>query len=379
HYLDQHYAHWQSFNFTQAIRYADNDPLEQFLFSSLLLNTSPCWVSTEKKILLDDCQVRVLSSADLIADEALLREVFGLLVLAHYQTRPKDLRHLLDGVGVQVLVVQWQNQVVATALVVREGGFDPILAKEIYYGRRRPQGHLVPQSLAVHAGIAEAPLLTTDRIMRIVVHPELQRQGLGGLLLAAIAKQSQADTLSVSYGVSVGLLQFWQQQGYSVVRIGLTRDASSGRHTAIMLRAISSKGRVLLGVSRQRFKYYLPVLLAEPLRDLEPAIVEKIMPKQWDDTTHSALDNKDKQDLLSYTEGCRQYECCLLAVKKLYFDAEKKGALSQLEKRTRQLLVAKIEQSLDWKFIVQQQGFQGKKQVISRFREGVGLLLAISR
>ncbi|MCK5725352.1 MAG: tRNA(Met) cytidine acetyltransferase [Thiotrichaceae bacterium] len=370
-YLDHQYPHWQAFSLTQAIRYAKNDPLEAFLFSSLLLNTAPVLDTEYVGFDCADCEVIGLSSAELVADEDKLREVFGLFVLAHYQTRPKDLRHLLDGMGVRVVAVQWQDKIIATALIVQEGGFDPKLAQEIYYGRRRPQGHLIPQSLAVHAGIADAPLSITDRIMRIVVHPCLQRQGLGSLLLTHIAKQSQVDTLSTSFGASVDLLDFWQQQGYQVVRMGLHRDASSGRHAAIMLRANNPQGHALLSESRQQFKRYFPIALTEPLHDLEADIVTKLMPKPWQDTRYHRLNERDKADLFSYTQGCRQYECCLLAIKKFYYHAQKKAVLTSLDEKTKMILEAKINQGVSWIRLVEQSHLQGKKSAMRFVRESL--------
>ena len=71
------------------------------------------------------------------------------------------------------------DYVAATALVGIEGGFDRELAQQIYDGRRRPRGHLLPQTLSAHAGLGEAPRLRCARVIRIAVHPAVQKRGLG--------------------------------------------------------------------------------------------------------------------------------------------------------------------------------------------------------
>ena len=78
--------------------------------------------------------------------------MFGLLLLAHYQTTPSDLRSLLDAPDLALLTL-WENEALSgVVLLVREGGLAPDLAEQIWLGRRRPRGQLLPQTLLTHAG-----------------------------------------------------------------------------------------------------------------------------------------------------------------------------------------------------------------------------------
>ena len=93
-----------------------------------------------------------------------LRDLFGLLVLAHYRTTPFDLRQLLDGPNLDLFVLRYRGRILATALVAREGGFDTQMAHAIWSGDRRPRGHLLAQSLArildVPFAMGDATVLT---------------------------------------------------------------------------------------------------------------------------------------------------------------------------------------------------------------------------
>ncbi|MEZ5506741.1 MAG: hypothetical protein R3F38_12535 [Gammaproteobacteria bacterium] len=53
-------------------------------------------------------------------DEPLLRGVHGLLVSAHYRTRPSDARTLLDGPNMRTWVAEHQHQVIAVVMVAEE-------------------------------------------------------------------------------------------------------------------------------------------------------------------------------------------------------------------------------------------------------------------
>ena len=48
------------------------------------------------------------------------------------------------------------QELLGVALVAREGNIPPDLAHAIWAGRRRPRGHLLPQSLLAHAGFVTA-------------------------------------------------------------------------------------------------------------------------------------------------------------------------------------------------------------------------------
>ncbi len=377
--LDKHHHNWLHIHLKQPIRYAQNDPLERFLFDSLLLNTAPQTVIAGH-FTLDDCHYQTVTARQLINNESLLRQLFGLLVLAHYQTRPSDLRHLLDGKDVSIAVAMWQKQLIGAVLSVREGGFDQSLAHEIHYGLRRPQGHLVPQSLAVHAGIASAPLLYTQRIMRIVVHPQLRRQGIASMLLSRLredAQKKQIDYLSSSFGATSGLLRFWKKQAYKPVRIGFNRDASSGCHSVIVIQPLSEHGKKLYQQARYQFKRMLPVLLEEPLNASKAELQElfKSTPHKPQEYT---INTQDKADLESYAYGKRGYESCQLAIRKLVTIARSNPQIwNKLTTWQQQLVEEKVLKQTCWQKLAKKHSQHGKKQLQSRVREAVSLLTCV--
>ena len=78
----------------------------------------------------ETCSRERLDRDALMDDETTLAQVFGLLVWAHYRTRPFDLRQMLDAPEVSVQVLRHGESIVATALVAEEGGLDAPLAHE---------------------------------------------------------------------------------------------------------------------------------------------------------------------------------------------------------------------------------------------------------
>ncbi|STW05459.1 bifunctional P-loop ATPase/acetyltransferase [Klebsiella grimontii] len=138
------------------------------------------------------------------------------------------------------------NRIAGALWLVEEGGLEPSLSQAVWAGYRRPRGNLVAQSLAAHGGSPLAATLTGLRISRIAVHPARQREGLGQRLVAQAASQgAERDYLSVSFGYTPELWRFWQRCGFTLVRLGTHREASSGCYTAMALYPLSEAGQRL--------------------------------------------------------------------------------------------------------------------------------------
>jgi len=106
HTLDRTTPGWRRLRLETPIRWAAGDPLEQFAAQALLLDAEPAAAHDVAGAYPGTCYFQRLNRNALIDDEATLVQVFGLLVLAHYQTRPMDLRHLLDGPNLRVYVLR---------------------------------------------------------------------------------------------------------------------------------------------------------------------------------------------------------------------------------------------------------------------------------
>jgi tRNA(Met) cytidine acetyltransferase len=236
---------WQSLRLHQPIRWAENDPLEAFINRALLLDAD-----VEEGVCNTPLRplYRYLDRNELAANEPLLRQLFGLLITAHYQTRPSDLRQMLDAPDISIHVLELQGTIVAVALLSREGGLDPELTAAIHAGKHRPHGHPVPQTLTFHAKIPGAAELLCERVMRIAVHPSLQNGGLGGQLLEHLvefAAQGGADYIGVSYAMTPELLRFWERAGFVLARVGFRKDTASGSRSVVQVKALSAKGKAL--------------------------------------------------------------------------------------------------------------------------------------
>lgn len=354
------------------IRWAPDDPLETLVARALLLDAAPAAAEDLADATPANCQYVRLDRDALAGDEASLSQLFGLLLLAHYQTRPLDLRHLLDGPNIQVQVLRHRGQIAATALVAREGGFSPDLARAIYEGRRRPRGHLLPQTLSAHAGLEEAPLLSWARILRIAVHPAAQGRGLGRLLVGKILDQARTDhqdLVGVSFGATRDLLHFWAACGLAPVHLGSSRNAASGAQAAVVLQALSATGAQLARHARERFGRRLPAQLAGPCRHLEPDLAATLLAMTTPEPPR-ASDEPDWRELAAFAGAHRPFEASyssLRALTECYLgSALREGHISLAQTIP---LIALLLQHRDWQEVAQLTGLAGRAEVILRMRE----------
>ena len=375
-YLDTHTRGWRRLTLEAPVRWAPGDPLEHFVFRALLLDAEPAPDGEVAARPVTDWQLRPLDRDVLAADEALLGQLFGLLVLAHYRTRPADLRHLLDGPNIEVFAALADGLVGATALAAREGGFGPAAARAIAAGRRRPHGHLVPESLAAHLGLARAPRLAGWRILRIAVHPAQRRRGLGSALVervVAAAAAAGADYAGVAFALDPGLLEFWRGCGFVPVRVSVRRGAASGAHSALMLRPLTAAGEALAAAARGRFAAQFYHQLADPLCDLPveevPVLGAGLVPRE------ARAQAGERRELAAFAAGARIHEACLGELWRLACRAVGGDRLGRLQPAAARALVMRALQRRDWDEVAAACGCRGRAQVLALLRRAVAVLL----
>ncbi len=245
---------------TEPIRWAAGDPLERWIFDVLLLDAQPAQLAGP--IDPEHIEAVALDRDALLDNEAQLREFFGLLVHAHYRTTPGDLHRLLDAPNLRLHALRHQGQVVAACLVALEGSLPPAMCRDLAAGKMRLRGHALPESLGVHAGEVEAGTLSMVRSVRIAVHPELRRLGLGQRLADHIHAYYQPDLFGTVFGGTAELLRFRREVGYELVRVGASRGSRTGEPAAVMIRPVSARAHTLLARLRGALARDLPTQLA---------------------------------------------------------------------------------------------------------------------
>ncbi len=344
---------WQTLEMFAPIRWGEDDPTEQFISQLLLMNAEPsCLNLSAKKQLTDNYSVEInsISAEALVNDEKLLKQTYGLLVQAHYQTQPSDLRLMLDNPKITIFLAratEHDNAVVGVLLAIEEGSFPAALAQDIWLGKRRPRGHLLAQSLAAHAGYKDAPLQKGLRVSRIAVLPQFQQRNVGSQLLQKLKVQADGyDWLGTSFAASTELVDFWHKNLYQAIRMGISKDAASGHHSLQMLLPLSVAACEMTQCLSSYFNRQLPELIAKGDIELESDLQDKLV--QPSDSLINCsgknLLNLDWLNLISFSRGHRSFELSRLSIVLLLDYKFRKGSVSQqqLESISNNLQVPKV-------------------------------------
>lgn len=291
--LDRYTPQWRELTLNTPVRWCEGDPLEATLNRLLLLKAPlPTRVNDGGP----SCRV---TQAALAQDETALKALFGLLVQSHYRTTPADVRQLLDGPATQIRVHGSIHAPQGVVVTRSEGSFTSELAEQVARGERRPQGHLLAQSLAAHGGCRRALTARWRRVTRIAVHPDARRHGNGQALLMAemaAARDEGIDLVGATFGAEAGLVRFWRQAGFMPVRLGIARDTATGEFAVMVAKALSPHGESVLAELYQRFQEALFNLLAFELRELPAGVLVQLL-KDWPRLTLSESQRQDVEDV----------------------------------------------------------------------------------
>ena len=232
---------------SQPVRWSVQDTCEPWLNDLLLMQ-----VSSENESLLKFDTDLALTYQHLHASELSegdLSAVITLLLEAHYQSSPNDLRLLLDDPQQRLVIAKRQHVLVGVIWYSIEGELPPSLHEDIRIGRRRLNGHILPQAVAFYLQQQDVLSWRWWRVTRIAVHNSVRRQGIGLNLLEhlnQLGKEARVESLGSSFGASPEVLDFWSQTPYKLIRMGRKLNMASGYPNAIVAFGFSSYGKELV-------------------------------------------------------------------------------------------------------------------------------------
>jgi tRNA(Met) cytidine acetyltransferase len=263
---------------TEPIRYAAGDPIEVWAFRALLLDARPPVEPLVADAAPETVRYRRLEPDNLLADERLLREAFGLLVLAHYRTEPNDLARLLDAPNLEARALVHDGHVVSVALLAREGNLSAEQRAMMYEGGRI-RGNMLPDVLTSQLRDERAGESAGVRVVRIATHHAARSRGLGSRLLGEIRDEyePEVDWLGTGFGATPGLLEFWRTNGYATVHVSTTRNDASGEYSALLLSPTAETGEGLRDRHAERFAERFAALCSDALADLEPGVARAVL------------------------------------------------------------------------------------------------------
>lgn len=405
--LDAQTPQWRSVSLKTPVRWLENDPLEAWFFRFLLLDArissvDSCIDSSIGEQIFpelshtgivangDSVQIHWLNQATLAQQARLFESAFALLVSAHYQTKPSDIRLILDHPHIRIALAvsasdaSWTSCcLLGVLLVLEEGGLSPHLADAIIAGNRRPRGDLFPQALCASTGDAAFLVQRSYRITRIAVHADHRHCGVGSALLDAArtkAQENKIDSLSSSFGLRPELLTFWGKNHFNIVKLGLHADGASGSQSIMLMHALSKRATSLQEQTTRTFSQHFVFNLNRQYQSLPIhdclAILQNIAPVVHIDVD-SEFDSSDlaMNNIQAFAFAHRPYEASNLAIFQFVLSQLRHKNWQALGKTAEGLLIMKVLQAHDNLSCQKQFKLKGKKELNQRLRSALQVLL----
>ncbi|MHC1580495.1 tRNA(Met) cytidine acetyltransferase TmcA [Methanopyrus sp.] len=345
------------FKMHEPIRYDPDDPIERWLFDTLLLDAEPAELDEEDLECVRRQRVR-LEKPDLRfwfedeEGEEELRQFIGIYVMAHYRNRPSDVMVLADAPHHEAYALKTETGKIVTALqVAREGSIPRDVIVKMRKGYR-PPGNVIPDLMVQHHDALEFPRMKGYRIVRIATHPDVMRQGLGSRALEELAKvceEKDFDWIGTGFGANEELTRFWLKNDFVPVHISPNRNPVSGEYSVAVIRPISDEAREIIQRANFEFRLKLVDWLGETHRDLEPEVARLLLTPMSPHRYRPALTDGQLRRLKKYVDMVHTYEIAADAIRELvkthFLDTEDRLELSREEEL---LLVTKCLQRWEW-------------------------------
>ncbi|WP_231870082.1 tRNA(Met) cytidine acetyltransferase TmcA [Grimontia celer] len=362
--LNEEAKGWREVSLTEPVRWADSDPLEAWLFSAFLFDAEPLTPKGSEAAI----TIKAIDPKELANDEDTLKQLFSLLVTAHYQTSPNDLVQLLDGQGLRLLGAYCGQVLVGALFASKEGGFERELAQAVVEGRRRIKGHLLAQSLATHTGndaVLADPLI---RIVRIAVLPAFRNKGIGKQLVRALETSADLENINVvgtSFGANSELWRFWSSLGYQPLRLGVQRDAASGTYSLQLGKTIQRKPE-WFDALQALFYLNLNYQVAEQFSDMETELVAALL---TDSNAASSPSSVALHQVSLFAQGNLGYDLVTGSLWQWFIHWLAANSTQNAADEMCSLMIARLLQRQSWANVAEKFGFRGRKDTEAAMRD----------
>ena len=330
------------------LRYALGDPVEKWLYDALLLDAEP----GEPPKSLDFLVYQSLDKAELFSDDALLRQVYGVMVTAHYRNNPNDLMIMGDGVHHQLKALLAGNTAVGAVQASEEGGLPKEMVDFALLGGTF-DGDLIPDRLIKHTRLREFGEMRGLRVVRIAVVQELQGHGLGSAMLEMLyeeAKEKGYDWVGSAFMGEPRVLKFWIKNGFVPVHVAPKRNEKLGDYPVVVMKPISERAKRAVSVAAEVLKEKLINVIHDVYFSMSPEVARLLLVGA---RAHREV-NVPKvfvDKVLAFIKGVSPYESSAdgihALVVKYFWDAKREWSLSEEEEIA---LVAKVLQGRPWRF-----------------------------
>jgi tRNA(Met) cytidine acetyltransferase len=361
----------------EPIRYAPTDPVEPWLFHTTLLNANPPPAQTVQDATPDAVQYKVLHPAQLSENEAVLRQVYGLLNQAHYKTQPSDLVRLLDAPNLIVRALFHNGFVVSVALLAREGGFTEETQEAIFAGERI-RGNVIPDLLTSQLRDKSAGAETGLRVVRLATHSARRGAGLGSYLLQSIQEEfsGNIDWLGTCFSASADLVSFWNTNGFDAVHLSIRRNQTTGAHSVVMLREISERGDELCSRHSGWFANRFLGLVTGAYRTIHPDVLKAVI-RSVNTTVRFEISKRDRRYLSGTINGAGTYDHNPLPFRKLGLNYFLNTDKPRLDAEDERFIILRLLQDTPWEPASGFVSFQSDREYNKHIRVVSKKLLAI--
>lgn len=358
---------WKKLTLKQPIRWNENDPLEVAINNSLLLSTKQQPLVNVDITNLKYTQIKI---EQLIKQPKLVAEVFTLLVNAHYQTSPNNLMQMLEDPNVVIWLAVGNNigkngHVAAVLLAFKEGGLVDLTRKSLV--NKRYQGHLVPQLLFTQTNQKKWLKQTSYRINRIAVHADLQGCSIGSNLVQRFVESIKNTAyISVSFGVSAQLINFWAKQRFTPAYLGVKKDKSSGTCSLVMLYGLNKKSTKHIHLNLIKYSGIFAYLLQSSFKQLDSKIVISLL------KLYLFKDINLPINLFKGYLSTQPFEAIVYDLQQ--WSLANPHKIESLPAEIQTVWVKKIIQNQSWHNVLEQYDYVSRKKIEAELKEAMKML-----